>query len=87
MKTITIKLDNDLEKKLTDLSENENRDISDVVIQALSQSLSEKDRRARALQALDEVFSRPIPSPFNIMTEEEIIEDADKEILAVRQAH
>ena len=87
MKTITIKLDNDLEKKLTDLSENENRDISDVVIQALSQSLSEQDRRTRALQALNEVFSRPIPSPFNKMTEGEILADVDKEILAVRQAH
>ena len=54
MKTITITLDNNLECALDNLSKKEGQDISTVAVEVLSQGLSEGDRRAKAIQALDE---------------------------------
>jgi|GEM_PF-5082660 len=85
MKTITITVDDKLERKLTDLSLSAGLDIADVTTQVLSVGLSEKDRRTKALQALDTVFSQEAPSPFNQLSESEVEEMVDKEIRAVRQ--
>ncbi len=64
MKTITVTLDNNLERALDKLSKKVGQDISAMVVKVLSQGLSERNRRAKAIQALDEVFSQQIPSPF-----------------------
>ena len=87
MKTITIELDNNLERELANLSEDEGQDLSAVAVEVLSQGLSERVRRAKAIQALDEVFSRPIPSPFKEMTEDGVMKIVDEEIQAAREAH
>ena len=87
MKTITIELDTNLERELADLSKEEGQDISTVAVKVLSQGLSEEDRRATALQTLDEVFSRPIPSPFDEMAENDVMKIVSEEIQAVRGAH
>lgn len=87
MKTITIKLDNKLERELAILSKEEGQDISTMAVKVLSQGLFERDRRAKAILALDEVFSQQIPPPFDEMTEDEVMKIANKEIQAVRQAH
>ena len=87
MKTITITLDNSLERALNNLSKKEGQDISAVAVKVLSQGLSEGDRRTKAIQALDEVFSRQIPSPFDDMTEDGVMKIINEEIQATRQAH
>ena len=87
MKTITIELDNNLERVLADLSKKEGQDISTVAVKVLSQGLSERDQRTKAMQALDEVFSQPVPSPFDAMTEDEVMKIVDEEIQAVRGVH
>ncbi len=86
MKTITITIDNTLEQELTNLSESEGRDISDVAVSVLSEKLSEKARRVQALQALDLVFSDKTPAPFDQLSEADVMELVDKEVQAVRQA-
>lgn len=86
MKTITIELNNDLARALDNLSKEEGQDISTTAVKVLSQGLSERDRRAKAIQALDEIFSRPIPSPFDEMNEEEVMNIVNEEIQAVRLA-
>ena len=63
------------------------QDISTVVVKVLSQGLSERDRRTKAIQALDAVFSQSIPSPFDAMTEDDVMKIVNEEIQAVRQAH
>lgn len=87
MKTITIQLDNDLAGKLSNLSKEEGRDISTVAAKVLSQGFSERARRAKAVHALNEVFSRSIPSPFDEMSEDDIMKIVNEEIQAVRQAY
>ena len=86
MKTITINIDDTLEQKLTNLSKKEGLDISNVAVQVLSEGLSEKDRRAKALRALNTVFYQETPSPFSQLSEDEVTKMVDKEIQAVRQA-
>jgi len=85
MKTITIELDNNLEQKLFNLSKDGGQDISMVAVEVLAQGLSERNRRVRAMQALDEVFSQPIPSPFNEMPEDDVLNIVNEEIQASRQ--
>ncbi len=68
------------------MSKKERQDISSVAVKVLSQGLSERDRRAKVIKALNEIFSRPIPSPFNEMNEEEVMDIVNEEIQAVRQA-
>jgi len=47
--------------------------------------MSEKLIRKVAVRALERVFSRPAPPPFDTMTEDEIMEFADREIAAYRK--
>ena len=58
-----------------------------MAVEVLSQGLSERDRRTKALQALDEVFSRGVPSPFDEMNEDDVMKIVNEEIQAERQAH
>lgn len=85
MKTITIELDNNLERQINSLSEQEGRDIHSVILDAIIQGLSEKQRRLIARKALDDVFSRPIPEPFNEMAEDEIMRTVEQEIRIERE--
>jgi hypothetical protein len=47
--------------------------------------MSEKLTRKVADRALERVFSRPAPPSFDTMTEDEIMEFADREIAAYRK--
>lgn len=87
MKTITIELDNDLERELEKYSGALGQGISAVAVKILSQGLSERNRRATAIQALDEVFSRSVPSPFDAMSEETVMKLVNEEIRSAREAH
>jgi hypothetical protein len=50
----------------------------------LSKGLSEAQGRTRAAQVLEEIFARPVPPPFDTMTEEEVMATVDAEIAAAR---
>jgi hypothetical protein len=47
--------------------------------------MSETLTRQMAVRALERVFSRPAPPPFNTMTDDEILEFVNREIAAYRQ--
>lgn len=84
MKTLTIELDNDLERQVESRSREEGRDETVVIVEALRHGLSEKQRREEVVKALEEVFSRPVPAPFDTMTEEEVMQAVEEEITAQR---
>jgi predicted DNA-binding protein len=84
MKTVTINLDGKLEEQIDTLSRQEGRDAAAVILDVLSKGLSEVQDRTRAAQVLDEIFARPIPPPFDTMTEEEVMAAAEAEIAAAR---
>lgn len=85
MTTITIELDNDLERKINLLSQQEGREPTVVILEVLEQGLSEKQRREEVVRALDELFARPVSAPFNTMTEEEVMRTVEEEIAAQRK--
>lgn len=84
MKTVTINLEGTLEQQIDALSRQEGRDAAAVVLDMLSKSLAEVQDRTRAAQVLQEIFARPIPPPFDTMTEEEVMATVDQEIAAAR---
>jgi predicted DNA-binding protein len=84
MKTVTINLEGTLEQQIDALSRQEGRDAAAIVLDMLSKCLAEVQDRTRAAQVLQEIFARPIPSPFDTMTEEEVMEIVDAEIAAAR---
>lgn len=85
MKTITIQLDNDLEQKIDILSRQEGREPTVVILEVLEQGLSEKQRREEVIRALDELFARPVPTPFDAMKEEEVMRTVEEEIASQRK--
>jgi predicted DNA-binding protein len=84
MKTVTINLEGTLEQQIDALSRQEGRDVAAVVLDMLSKGLAEVQDRTRAAQILKEIFARPIPPPFDKMTEEEVMVTVDAEIAAAR---
>jgi N-methylhydantoinase A/oxoprolinase/acetone carboxylase beta subunit len=85
MKTLTLELNDELEKQIELLSQQEGRDQVGVVLEVLYQGLSEKQRRQQVRKALEEVFSQPVSEPFAEMTDEEITEAVNQEISAYRK--
>jgi predicted transcriptional regulator len=85
MTTITIELDNDLERKINLLSQQEGREPTVVILEVLEQGLSEKQRREEVVRALDELFARPVSSPFDAMAEGEVMRTVEEEITAQRK--
>jgi hypothetical protein len=47
--------------------------------------MSDKLTRKMAVRALEKVFARPAPPPFDTMAEDEIMAFVDREIAAYRQ--
>lgn len=84
MKTLTIELNDDLEKRIESLSAQEGRDEVVVIMEVIQEGLSEKQRRQQVRKALEEVFSRPVDGPFADMSDEEIMEAVEQEIAAYR---
>lgn len=84
MKTVTIHLDGQLEQQIDTLSRQEGRDAAAVILDVLSRSLAEVQDRTRAAQVLQEIFARPVPPPFDGMTEEEVMATVEAEIAAAR---
>lgn len=84
MKTVTINLEGKLEQQIDALSRQEGRDAAAVVLDVLNRGLTAVQDRTRAAQVLEEIFSRPIPPPFDQMTEEEVMATVDAEIAAAR---
>ena len=84
MKTVTINLDGKLEQQIDALSRQEGRDAAAVILDVLNKGLAEVQDRTRAAQVLQEIFARPVPPPFDTMTEEEIMATVDAEIAAAR---
>lgn len=85
MKTLTLELNDELEKQIELLSQQEGRDQVGVVLEVLYQGLSEKQRRQQVRKALEEVFSQSVSEPFAEMTDEEIMEAVNQEISAHRK--
>ena len=84
MKTVTINLEGTLEQQIDALSRQEGRDAAAVVLDMLSKGLADVQDRTRTAQVLQEIFARPIPPPFDTMTEEEVMATVDAEIAAAR---
>jgi predicted transcriptional regulator len=84
MKTLTIELDNDLERQIESRSREEGREEAVVIVEALRHGLSEKQRREEVVKALEAVFAKPVPAPFATMTEEEVMQAVEEEITAQR---
>ena len=84
MKTVTINLEGTLEQQIDALSRQEGRDVAAVVLDMLSKGLAEVQDRTRGAQVMQEIFARPIPPPFDTMTEEEVMATVDAEIAAAR---
>lgn len=84
MKTVTINLEGTLEQQIDALSRQEGRDAAAVILDVLNKGLAEVQDRTRAAQVLIEIFARPIPPPFDTMTEEEVMATVDAEIAAAR---
>jgi predicted transcriptional regulator len=63
VKTLTIELNDDLEKEIETLSAQEGRDEVVVVMEVIKQGLSEKQRRQQVRKALEEVLSKPVDGP------------------------
>jgi predicted DNA-binding protein len=84
MKTVTINLEGTLEQQIDALSRQEGRDAAAVVLDVLNKGLAEVQDRTRAAQVLQEIFARPIPPPFDTMTEEEVMATVNAEIAAAR---
>ncbi len=87
MKTVTINLDGKLEQQVEALSRQEGRDAASVILGVLKRSLAEAEGRTRAASGLEEIFASPVPSPFDAMSEEEVMALVEAEIAAVRAAH
>lgn len=84
MKTLTIVLDNDLERQIDQLSQQERQEETVVILEVLRKGLSEKQRREEVAKALEEVFARPAPEPFDTLSEEEVMQVVEEEITAQR---
>jgi predicted DNA-binding protein len=84
MKTVTINLDGQLEQQIDALSREEGRDAAAVILDVLAKGLAEVQDRTRAAQVLEEIFARPVPPPFDAMTEEEVMAAVDEEIARAR---
>ena len=84
MKTVTINLDGQLEQQIDALSREEGRDTAAVILDVLARGLAEVQDRTRAAEVLEEIFARPVPSPFDAMTEEEVMAVVDEEIARSR---
>jgi predicted DNA-binding protein len=84
MKTVTISLDGKLEQQIEDISRQEGRDAAAVILDVLRRSLADVQDRTRAAQVLEEIFARPVPPPFDAMTEEEVMAAVDEEIARAR---
>jgi predicted DNA-binding protein len=86
MKPVTINLDGKLEQQVDALSRQEGRDAAAVILDVLSRSLAEVQDRTRAAQVLEEIFASPVPSPFDAMSEEEVMAVVEAEIADARAA-
>lgn len=86
MKTVTINLDGKLEQQVEALSRQEGRDAASVILDVLKRSLAEAEGRTRAGPGLEEIFATPVPSPFDAMSEEDVMAVVEAEIAAVRAA-
>ena len=86
MKTVTINLDGKLEQQVDALSRREGRDAASVILDLLKRSLSEAQGRTREAPGLEEIFASPVPSPFDAMSEEDVMAVVEAEIAAVRAA-
>ena len=86
MKTITLNLDGKLEQQVDALSRQEGRDAAAVILDVLSRSLAEVQDRTRAAQVLEEVFASSVPSPFDAMSEGDVMAVVEAEIAGVRAA-
>jgi predicted DNA-binding protein len=86
MKTVTIFLDGILEQQVDTLSRQEGRDAAAVLLDVLSRSLAEVHDRAGAPQVLEAIFASPVPSPFDAMSEEEVMAVVEAEIADARAA-
>jgi predicted DNA-binding protein len=84
MKTVTINLDGQLEQQIDALSREEGRDAAAVILDVLAKGLAEVQDRTHAAQVLEEIFARPVPPPFDAMTEEEVMAAVDEEIARAR---
>ncbi len=73
MKTVAIELDDELERQIELLSEQEGRDQAAIILELLQLGLTKKKRRQEVGKALEEVFSMPVTGPFTDMTDEEIM--------------
>ena len=80
----TIVLDNDLEGQTDQLSQQERQEETVVILEVLRHELSEKQRREDVAKALEEVFARPVPEPFDTMTEAEVMQVVEEKITAQR---
>lgn len=85
MKTITIELDNDLERTIDALSRQEGQEPTVVILEVIRRGLSETERREQAVKAIDELFAGSAPTPFSKMTEDEVIRTVDEEVAQVRR--
>jgi predicted transcriptional regulator len=85
MKTLTIELNDDLEKKIETLSAQEGRDEVVVVMEVIQEGLSEKQRRQQVREALEKVLSKPVDGPFAKMTDDQIMEAVEQEITVYRK--
>lgn len=83
MKTVIIELDSTLEEQIEALSRKEGKDAAAVVLDVLSKSLAEM--QGRTAQVLEEIFARPVPPPFDAMTEEEVMQTVEQEIALARR--
>jgi predicted DNA-binding protein len=84
MKTVTINLDDQLAQRIDARSRAEGRDDVAVIIDAISNGLGAVQGDTRAAQVLEEILARPVPPPFDTMTEEEVIRTVDEEIARTR---
>lgn len=86
MKTVTINLDGKLEQQVEALSRQEGRDAASIILDVLERSFGEADGHTRAAPGLEEIFASPVPSPFDAMSEEDVMAVVEEEIAAVRAA-
>lgn len=84
MKTLTIELNNDLERQVELLSRQTGREETVVILEVLRKGLLEDQSREQMVRALEEVSLRPVPWPFDTMTDEEVMQVVEEEIAVHR---
>jgi len=56
-----------------------------VILKYLSRACQKIQRREEVVRALDELFARPVSSPFDAMAEEEVMRTVEEEIATQRK--